>query len=212
MSTMKKTEEKTHYDVLELSSDASPNDIIKAYERAKEAYSPSSPALYTIFTIEETQELNQLIDTAFSVLSNPARKTEYDKTLSKSVSGNTKSELNHILEEVAVQADPNTAKTKFGTHAVDKNFEEQLKIQELFDGTALQKVRHYKNIDLDQLSDTSKISKSYILAIEAHDFDSLPAKVFVRGFVTQLAKLLELDPNVVVKSYMEIYDKNTKES
>lgn len=204
---------KTYYDILELSSNAGANDIQKAYEKTKEAYSPSSPALYTIFTPEEAQELNSLIDAAFSVLSNPIRRAEYDKSIKKEFS--IKDNINEIIDESDSSKNlerftdmENLGKTQFGTYNIDPNFEEKIKTTDIFDGELLQKIRHYKNINLEQLSEKSKISKSYILAIESHDFESLPAKVFVRGFIVQIAKLMNLDPTLVSSTYIKLFDKN----
>lgn len=199
---------KTYYDILEIPRDCGMNDIIKAYEKIKEAYSPSSPALYTIFTAEEAQQLNVLIDTAFSVLSNPVRRNEYDRSL-KHPTGlpeNEKSENNDSNSNI----DRNIGRTAFGTYTLDLSFEETIKNADTFDGALIQKIRHYKNINLDDLSEKSKISKTYLLAIESHDFESLPAKVFVRGFIVQISKFLTLDTNKVTNSYMKIFDQAQK--
>jgi curved DNA-binding protein CbpA len=202
---------KTYYDILEIPPNAGSNEIQKAYEKTKEAYSPSSPALYTIFTPDEAQQLNSLIDSAYSILSNPNRRAEYDKSLQKELK--MKSNITEAIDqEIKSEAPVNTTnmvnmgKTSFGPYSLDTSFEEKIKNTELFDGEFLQKVRHYKNINLEQLSEKSKISKSYVLAIESHDFESLPAKVFVRGFVVQIAKLMNLDPIKVSSSYMKLFD------
>lgn len=200
---------KTFYDLLEVTEDASLHDIRKAYEKAKEAYNPSSPALYSIFSQEEAQQLNRMIESAFSVLSHPEKRLEYDQKIfpKKGFISN----LDKIVENVDLIEDsiPKTlGQTIFGTYEINPDFEEKIKNAENFNGEYLQKIRHYKNITLEQLSERSKISKTYILAIESHDFDSLPAKVFVRGFVIQIAKLLKLPEDYVATSFM----KNFKES
>jgi curved DNA-binding protein CbpA len=201
---------KTYYDILEIPKTCGQNDILKAYEIIKQAYSPSSPALYTMFTAEEAQQLNSLIDTAFSVLSNPNRRAEYDKELKReslNLSPETSSSSNQSKN---LNTDQSSGKTVFGNYKIDLSFEEKIKSTEVFDGDFLQKIRHYKNINLEQLSEKSKISKSYILAIESHDYDSLPARVFIRGFVVQLAKMLGLNHEQVADSYMDLYTKNNK--
>ncbi len=203
---------KTYYDILEIPVNAGSNEIQKAYEKTKEAYSPSSPALYTIFTSEEALQLNVLIDSAYSVLSHPNRRAEYDRTLQKEL--NIKNNINDVLAKPSERKAHNSqdmvnmGKTSFGPYKLDLSFEEKIKTNEVFDGEFLQKIRHYKNINLEQLSEKSKISKSYILAIESHDFESLPAKVFVRGFIIQLSKLMNLDSTKVAASYMKLFDEN----
>lgn len=205
-------EGKTFYDILEIAPNASPHEIKVAYEKAKSAYSPSSPALYTIFSEEETKELNRLLEMAYNVLSHPGRRLEYDKTISLS---NPKSQEKESVAtsdaskentENSRYSNEQTKQSAFGSYIVDEEFESKILNATDFDGSFLQKVRHYKNISLDQLSEKSKISKTYILAIESHDFDSLPARVFVRGFVVQLAKLLDLDEQKVANMYMKHYN------
>lgn len=198
-------EGKTYYDILEISFGANSQEIHSAYEKAKIAYSPSSPALYAIFTEQETKEINELVETAYSVLSNPSRREEYDKTLN--LNNESAKTLNKIVsdEKQKPSGTKEKGQSQFGNYVVDDQFEAKIAATTEFDGTFLQKVRHYKNVTLENLSDKSKISKTYILAIESHDFDSLPTRVFVRGFVVQIAKLLDLDAEKVAKSYMKNY-------
>lgn len=216
-------EGKTFYDILEIPSDASPHEIKVAYEKAKNTYSPSSPALYTIFSEEETQELNRILEMAYNVLSHPGRRIEYDKSVSEYLAqrrvdlignetNNTDGSKSSLSENssasgnngIDYQNEP-TKQSAFGRYVLDESFEAKINNASDIDGNFLQKVRHYKNITLDQLSEKSKISKTYILAIESHDFDSLPARVFVRGFVVQIAKLLDLDEQKVANMYMKNY-------
>ena len=42
----------------------------------------------------------------------------------------------------------------------------------------------------------------HLAAIELEAFDDLPALVYTRGFVQQLAKFLKLDPTQVTKTYL----------
>ena len=73
----------SYYDVLELNPNASGRDVHTAYLRAKETYSPDSPALYTMFTPDEARQLLKMIDEAFTVLSNQAKRQEYDLSLAR---------------------------------------------------------------------------------------------------------------------------------
>jgi curved DNA-binding protein CbpA len=93
--------------------------------------------------------------------------------------------------------------TPFGEYVKDQQFEDEIRTAEEYPGSFIQKVRLYKNITLDQISESVKVSRSYLLAIESNNFSSLPAPVFVRGFLVQIAKILGLDPNKVTTSYMK---------
>lgn len=205
-------ESKSYYEILEIKPTAGGHEIRKAYEKAKEAYSPSSPALYTMFSPEEAKELNQLIEMAFTVLSNSTRKAEYDNSIADSKKSFSKLEnlVNEINDDQVKQKNnkDKMSQTCFGSYEIDSQFEDKISKTQDFDGPLLQKIRHYKNITLEQLSEKSKISKTYILAIESHDFEALPAKVFVRGFVFQIAKLLDLNPQIVTDSFLKLHSVN----
>ena len=87
----------------------------------------------------------------------------------------------------------------------DEAFEEEIQNCEVFDGELLKKIRLYKNVSLEDISEASRIGRHYLRAIEDNDFGQLPAPVFVRGFVIQYARVLQLDPDRVARSYMKIY-------
>ena len=55
---------------------------------------------------------------------------------------------------------------------------------------------------LEQIHRRTKISKTHLHALEEEAYDQLPAVVYVRGFVTELAKYLRLDPAHVQRTYM----------
>ena len=71
-------ENQTHYEVLELTADASPQEIQLAYHRVKQAFARNSGALYSLVSDEETQSLIRRIEEAFRVLSSPESRRRYD--------------------------------------------------------------------------------------------------------------------------------------
>ena len=85
---------------------------------------------------------------------------------------------------------------------IDENFEQEISTIESFTGTLLKRIREYKNVGLDRMSDMTRVSKKHLENIEEENFGSLPALVYVRGFVYQYAKCLRLDPNLVASSYI----------
>ena len=99
---------------------------------------------------------------------------------------------------------PGTGRTSLSTYKVDEAFESEIANIDDWDGSLLKKVRTYKGVSLDQVSDATRISKTYLNAVESNDYASLPAPVFVRGFVVQLARILGLNENKVATSYMKI--------
>lgn len=74
-----------------------------------------------------------------------------------------------------------------------------------FSGGLLRRLRESAEANLDAVSEITKISKRYLHALEENDFDTLPAAVYVRGFVSEYARALGLDPKLVSNSYMNLY-------
>jgi curved DNA-binding protein CbpA len=255
--------DQTYYEILEVASDATQQQIHAAYHRARNTYSPESPALYSMFTREEARDLMNLIEEAFSTLSNQTKRKDYDRQLIRQTTqkdqtqfgpAKTSDELPdfHVPEQAlkvgsgsalgsganvgtatvasvgitnATAIEPTAVnqknfqpskpkadrvpegfgKTRFSAYQIDPNFENEINQTRTFDGTFLQKVRIYKQVNLDQLSQETRISRTYLSALESNNFKSLPAPVFTRGFVVQVAKILGLNEKLVADSYMSLY-------
>jgi flagellar biosynthesis protein FlhG len=60
-------------------------------------------------------------------------------------------------------------------------------------------------VDLREISERTKIGMGYLSAIEDEQFDRLPAVVYVRGFLVQYARMLQLDEERVLATYLERY-------
>lgn len=100
---------------------------------------------------------------------------------------------------------PGMARTTLSTYQIDETFEAELKSASDFDGRFLQRIRLYKNVNIDRLSEVTRISRPYLVALESNDYKSLPAAVFTRGFVVQYAKFMGLDENKVAASYIKMF-------
>ncbi len=99
------------------------------------------------------------------------------------------------------------ARTKFGAYEIRADMEDLIRNCEDYNGPVLQKIRLYKNISLEQLIEETRIGKPYIVAIESDSFSALPAPVFARGFIVQIAKILGLNEKKTADSYMINYKK-----
>ena len=70
-------------------------------------------------------------------------------------------------------------------------------------GEILKKRREELGRDLREISNTLKIKHSYLKAIEDGDRDILPAEVYVKGYINEYARTLNLDPGSVVSAYTD---------
>ena len=78
-------------------------------------------------------------------------------------------------------------------------------------GSWLRRQREAREIGLREISSASKISIRYLEALEEDRFEVLPASVFVRGFLREYAKIVGLDPDEVVNSYLVVNPEEVEE-
>lgn len=200
---MQATSRYNYYEVLELTANAPQHEVTTAYERARATYSGENPAIYTIFSEQEARELLTVIEEAYQVLGNRNLRGIYDQRL---LSGKfALSDLTYSsIMEASKQVFPEPKADKSApSYKKDETFEKELMNQENWDGALLKKVREYKQISVQRMSEITKINGYYVTAIEAMDAKNLPVVVFVRGYVVQIAKALGLDEKKVADSYMK---------
>jgi hypothetical protein len=220
----------TFYEILEVSPSAGPADIYNAYQRACSTYSPKSPALYSMFTPSEAAELMNLIEEAYQTLSHQGRRREYDVRIGLAKAKPTgPAPLPSTPQKASPQPDNDRwvgpvkvtpmkrdelpqgfARTKFSVYEVKSEIESEIASATEIDGLFLQKIRLYKGVTLDHMSDEIRVIKSTLVALEANDLEALPVAVFTRGFVVQIARLLGLDERKIADAYMKYFRANKR--
>ncbi|MFT6633180.1 MAG: hypothetical protein ACJAS4_003150 [Bacteriovoracaceae bacterium] len=76
---MNLSDKNNYYEVLEVSTNSTLQDIHSAYIRAKNAYSGDSAALYSLMSQDECDSVLNQIEEAYSILGIPEKRREYDK-------------------------------------------------------------------------------------------------------------------------------------
>ncbi len=74
-------------------------------------------------------------------------------------------------------------------------------------GSFLGKVRKSRHIAIEEMTGLTRINRGYLNAIELDDYAKLPASVFVRGFIAQLARTLKLPAEKAVSGFMGHFQK-----
>lgn len=205
-----------YYEILEVPQTATQQEIALAYEKAKRTYSAQNPALYAIFDKNEAQQLLNMIDEAFAVLANNTYRNIYEKRRqANSFSENDlsiesiKAASIDLYNESKLKKDLSEIEEKNkNTYVIDEAFENEIKNQTEWTGAFLKKVCDYKKITPEVLNEKTKINTWYLRALETMDANNLPAPVFVRGYIIQIARFLNLDDKAVADSYMKIYKKS----
>lgn len=195
-----------YYDILEIGPHSPQHEVTSAYERAKSTYSGENPAIYTIFSDDEARNLLRLVEEAYSVLGNKTLRALYDEKIGQSGVRREDLSFESLKTESRTQF-PSMKKTVSEKieYTIDPVLEKKFAEEENCDGNFLKQVREYKKIQLERLSEITKISAYYINSVEKMDPKNLPAAVFVRGYVAQICKVLGLDEKRVCDSYMKTF-------
>lgn len=83
-------------------------------------------------------------------------------------------------------------------------------------GEELRLHRESKGISLREIEEETKIRMKYLIALEADDFDALPGKVYVIGFLRTYARFLGMNDEEMVNSLkslpsFNVHEEETKE-
>ena len=77
-------------------------------------------------------------------------------------------------------------------------------------GEILSQARKSKQIPLEEIARRTKINLNDLKAIEKNDFSQLPPSAFTKGFMQNYAKIVKLDPKVVLAIFRRDYDQDDK--
>jgi cytoskeletal protein RodZ len=72
-------------------------------------------------------------------------------------------------------------------------------------GMLLRKLRLERSLDISDVAEETKIPPATIRAMEADDYNSLPALAFARGFYAIYSELLNLDQEEIVERFLSDY-------
>jgi DnaJ-class molecular chaperone len=191
-----------HYQVLDISEQATPQEIQEAYLRAKNAFKQNSPATYGVFASDENQDYLNQIEYAYEVLSDPERRRDYNERIGVAQTPRiqTKSYINTSTQASTVLSQSQQAKTKISSSEL---LVSEIESEKEWSGAFIRHVRETRGITIEDLSSQTKISKAYLDAIESEEYTKLPAPVFVRGFLIQISKALKIPSERMTQAYLQ---------
>jgi len=179
-----------HYTVLGIGRSSNDEEIRRAFKRQREVYATGGLATTSLLDDLELSGAQARVDEAHDTLLDPVRRRAYDLSMFPEADAPAQSgsiarpalaaEQLMLQGELAREIGPDTE----------------------FTGPLLRKVRESQGIELTEISSRTKISRSHLVALEEEAYDNLPAIVYVRGFVTEVAKYLRLDPAHVQRTYL----------
>lgn len=213
---MKPLSEQDHYEILEVSRDASPEAIERSYRMAHATYSEDSLAGYSVFGSGDSEAIRERIDIAYRVLSDAKARSAYDASLGALSAGEPAPEPKGEAIELTYLPEPSPSAESSAVELpaplpVDE-FESLEDENPEYDGARLRRSRLHRGMELEDISGVTKINPTYLRFIEENRYAELPAPVYVRGFVAAYAECMGLDSKRVARSYMKQFDAATGQS
>ena len=226
---LKRIDDLNFYELLEVSPDATAQDVHKAYDRVRKVYEPNSIALYSLLSPEETERIRQRIDEAYRTLIYDETRREYDRILRQ----------RHELPEPEPPKPkpryqpPPTVAPPVQIRPVERSIVPPMEdvmpaapplaapqpppipmapltITE-FTGSVIKMLREQKGLTLQAVADIIKISSRHLQHIEEEAYSKLPARPYLRGFLSQYAKALGYEPEKLVNDYMRRFDDSSRQ-
>lgn len=188
------TESPTLYDVLLTHRGASDEELRRAYKRLKDIYRAGSLPLTSLIRGDEVTRAQAVIDEANDTLLDTLRRRAYDVSTFPNAEHNPEPDTSE--RDLALQAEREMMRDELA---------QEITPQTVFTGSLLKKVRESQGVSLQDISHRTKISSTYLNAIEEDRFAALPAFVYLRGFINEVAKYLKLDPMQVSRTYLKRY-------
>ena len=179
------------YDVLWTHRGATDEELRRAYKRQRELFQADGLALTSLMSEAQLQVAQARIEEAHDTLLDPLRRRAYDVS--------TFPEQEEDQPRASAQVDTALAAERA---MLRQELLHEIHAETDFTGALLAKVRESLGIELEEISNHTKISQAHLRAIEAEEFEKLPALVYARGFVQQVASYLKLDPTQVSRTYL----------
>jgi flagellar biosynthesis protein FlhG len=184
-------DEPSLYDVLWTHRGATDEELRRAYKRQREIYQPGSLPLTSLLSEEALKREQARVEEAHETLLDPLRRKAYDASIFPEDSTRRAPEPQAL--DAAAEAERMLLRQELAR---------EISAETEFTGRLLRKVREAQGIELEDIAKQTKIALSHLRAIEAEAFTELPALVYTRGFVQQLAKYLKLDPTQVTRTFL----------
>ena len=212
---MKPFRDQNHYELLELSPDASPLEISRAYKKVFELYQEGSMASYSFFSSKERKEIIAHLEEAYLTLINPETREEYDsKLMDLGVLEREQQYRNKAKEPIPiydfkkdhpVMLGPNNRPEDLKNRALQNPLIQEILAQDVLTGEDLRKIRMALEVSLEKIAEVTNVRIGMLKAIEEDKFDLFLPMVYLKGFLKSYAQCLQVDESIIVNGYIKRY-------
>jgi DnaJ-class molecular chaperone len=207
---MKKFEDLSYYEILEIPVGASSYEIREAYKEALSIYNEDSLTTYSLFTDDERDEIREKVEEAFLTLIDEIKRADYDRMLVDS--GSLDQQILHgKQQETPAQlfAHNKVSYSNAVSNMVRKKIEEgdvedivkKILSEKRISGRDLKRLRESVGIKQEEVFEITRISVSVLEAIENDHVEHLPPPIYLKNFLKQYAEIFQLDSEKVVEGY-----------
>jgi curved DNA-binding protein CbpA len=203
------------YETLDVDPRATVAEIKRAFQIALKTYGPGHMATAGLFTEQQREEILSRVHEAYNILMDPERRGHWDEILRQKGLYPLEAE-----QQVRLPAPDVGSTTPPRPRPVETHLQEDPKLREERDqrvrellaaaeqrrewsGSLLRQVREVRSLTLDDIAQKTKIGRGHLRSIEEDSYEFLPPDVYVKGFVTQIAKVLGLDAGSLAPRIME---------
>lgn len=200
-----------YYERMEVSPSASPFEICHAYRQALQIYNDDALASYSFFTEAERREILDLLKEAFSTLVNEEFRNEYDRSLIKNGALKESHRYKRIMKDPMsifkqMDAKSGTLLTQDRPNPENNPNIKSILAKDNLTGKDLRQLRLEMGLTLEQIAARIKVRTGLLQYIEEDQFDRLPARVYLKSFLTQYVQCLCIDTELVVQRYLQRID------
>jgi curved DNA-binding protein CbpA len=202
------------YEILDVDPRATVAEIKRALQIAVKTYGLGHMATYGLFTDEQREEILNRVHEAYTILTDPERRKQCDEKLRGR--GDFPAEETAEPSKSEMAALPSSSRPRVWelprVEEPEIREEKERRIREVltsaeerreWTGDLLRQVREIRGFTLEEIATKTKIGRGHLRSIEDDSLEYLPPDVYVKGFVTQIAKVLGLDCERIAPRVME---------
>lgn len=171
--------EQSLYSLLGVEPSCTDEELKRAYRVALTRFHPEGVATYGLYSRAQAIAITDQIEEAYLQLSDPTQRKSYDAEAFPLGVPNS-----------AATPAPESPVNRFAPLIPPEASQEALK--QPLTGALLKSLREAHHITLEQLHERTKISLKNLNFIESEDAHNLPADVYLKGYLQQLARIFGL--------------------
>ncbi len=209
---MKDLDNRTFYEVLQVPEDADVGDIKRAYLDALAMYDDDALVTYSLFSEQQRTEILKSIEKAYDTLIDEKKRARYNQMLANSGQSTTTADVERVGKQFDLvsyalhqsKADGLDAWVRMKmTDGQIKEMVDTLLDQDLISGAELKRLRSAFGIELSEIYEVTRISRTMITHIEEDHYDALPAQIYLKQFLRSYAEIFQIEPEHIIDGYLK---------